>query len=466
MKTIDNRSPGMSPIDISVEKMRGMNVEEPIIDLFTGYYKELLRGTDGFIHENALKTVADHNLVGYEDLSGFEAFGRSKMPEVVKLVLNGGLGTTMGLAEAKSLLTVKHGQSFMDIILEEVRRSNARLCLMNSRTTHNATCRHIAAVKPDHHPLMFFQHQFPKIVQNSLAPASWPKNKAMEWNPSGHGDVYNSLHLSGMLDKLLNKRIRYAFICNSDNLGATLDPALLGYFARMGLPFMMEVTRRRRSDAKGGHLAMDHHGTLVLRESAQCAPEDRDTFQDIKRHRYFNTNNIWIHLPYLKRLVERDGFIRLPMMLNSKHLDPRDEKSPKVYQIETAMGAAISQFKGAEAVRVPRRRFFPVKSTNDLLVLRSDRFILDPEKGLTLSPDIDGTDIRVDLDRRYYKRLDMFEERFREGLPSLASCRSLTVRGNVFFGAGVQIRGDVTISFPEHDARFIPRGTRIDPSPH
>ena len=127
----------------------------------------------------------------------------------------------------------------------------------------------------------------------------------------------------------------------------------------------MEVADRTAADRKGGHLAQRlSDGRLVLRESAQCPDADMDAFQDIERHRYFNTNNLWIHLPSLREcLAEHDGVMGLPMIRNSKTLDPRDASSPKVYQLETAMGAAIAAFESAGALRVPRS---PVRAGQDV----------------------------------------------------------------------------------------------------
>ncbi len=172
---------------------------------------------------------------------------------------------------------------------------------------------------------------------------------------------------------------RYAFTSNVDNLGATIEPAILGYFVAQGLPFMMEVADRTEADQKGGHLARRAAtGRLLLRETAQCPPSDTEAFQDITRHRYFNTNNLWINLDALADLLARseDG-VALPLIRNSKTVDPRDPDSPPVYQLETAMGAAIELFDGAGAIRVPRSRFAPVKTTDDLLGVRSDAYLSD-----------------------------------------------------------------------------------------
>jgi UDP-N-acetylglucosamine pyrophosphorylase len=171
-----------------------------------------------------------------------------------------------------------------------------------------------------------------------------------------------------------------------------------------------------------------------------------DSFQDIARHRYFNTNNLWINLPALSRLLaEKGGVLGLPMIRNSKTLDPRDPTSPKVYQLETAMGAAISAFEGASALRVPRTRFAPVKTCDDLLGVRSDAYVLTPEWRVVLNPERRFGVPVISLDPRYYKLIDQMESRFPYGPPSLLECERFTVKGNVFFGPGVVCRGVVEV---------------------
>jgi UTP--glucose-1-phosphate uridylyltransferase len=135
------------------------------------------------------------------------------------------------------------------------------------------------------------------------------------------------------------------------------------------------------------------------------------------------------------------------MIVNRKTVDPADKGSPEVFQLETAMGAAIGVFEGAAAIRVSRRRFAPVKTTNDLLAVRSDAYVLSDEFHVELAPERDGPPV-VDLDDDHYKLLRDFEERFPAGPPSLLACERLTVQGDVLFGRDVVARGSVTI---EHD---------------
>ena len=123
----------------------------------------------------------------------------------------------------------------------------------------------------------------------------------------------------------------------------------------------------------------------MLREIAQTPDEDVDAFQDTSKHRYFNANTIWLNLPRLKETLDaQDGVLGLPMIVNRKTVDPGDKSSPDVIQLETAMGAAIDVFDGAQALHVPRERFIPVKTTNDLLVVRSDAYELDDDFKLVL----------------------------------------------------------------------------------
>jgi len=265
--------------------------------------------------------------------------------------------------------------------------------------------------------------------------------------PPGHGDIYPALWTSGMLDRLLSAGYAYAFISNSDNLGAVMDPCLLGYFANTGSPFMMEVADRTEVDKKGGHLARLKSGRYVLREIAQTPETEIDAFQDISQHKYFNTNNIWIHLPSLKTLMKNEnGVLALPMICNRKTLDPRDPESAPVYQLETAMGAAIAIFDSAEAIRVPRIRFTPVKNTNDLLAVQSDRYLLNDKFQLVPNPKRKMDSIQIDLDPTHYRFIDRFKNRFPFGVPSMVDCESLTIKGDVRFGSDVKLKGWVALS--------------------
>jgi UTP--glucose-1-phosphate uridylyltransferase len=197
-------------------------------------------------------------------------------------------------------------------------------------------------------------------------------------------------------------------------------------------------------------------------EIAQCPKKDLAAFQDIRHYRFFNVNSLWIDLRALNDLVQAKRVIHLPMILNPKTVDPRDSHSPAVYQVETAMGAAIALFEGATAVKVPVTRFRPVKKCADLLALRSDCFVFQPDGSLVPNPDRHLGRIQVKLDPAFYKRIDDFEQRFSQGVPGLLDCETLTVKGNVFFEKDVTIKGSVHLNNPNPEAAVIPAGSVIE----
>jgi UTP--glucose-1-phosphate uridylyltransferase len=294
-------------------------------------------------------------------------------------------------------------------------------------------------------PVDFVQSKEPKILADSLEPADWPANPDLEWCPPGHGDLYTSLQSSGMLERLLDEGYRYAFVSNVDNLGAVLEPRIAAWFAGSGAPFASEAIDRTEADKKGGHLAR-HGDALILRESAQVSDADQDAFQDTSRHRFFNANNLWIDLAALADVLEESGpVLGLPLIVNRKTVDPADQTSPAVIQLESAMGAAIGVFDGAVALHVPRHRFLPVKTTSDLLVLRSDAYALTDDFRVVL----DGRDTAplVSLSDEF-KLVGDFDARFPSGPPSLREAERLTVEGDVTFGAGVSVRGSVRVDGP------------------
>ncbi len=442
------------------EKMEAENLPEIVIKSFEFYYTQLLEGETGIIKENEIEPV--ENLPDLEKLDDeYEEYGKNYFNRTVVIKLNGGLGTSMGLNKAKSLLQVKNGLTFLDIIARQAINTKVPLILMNSFNTHADSIKLLGKYPELQNdlPLDFQQHKIPKISKDDFSPVNWKEDPKLEWCPPGHGEIYLALTTSGILDKLLKKNFSYAFISNSDNLGAFLEPKILGYLVKNNLPFLMEVADRTEADKKGGHLAYLKSGGLILRESAQCADDDVPDFQNIEKHKYFNTNNIWVNLKKLKEILdEKNAILGLPMIRNEKTVDPRNASSPKVYQLETAMGSAISVFEGAGAIRVPRTRFAPVKTTNDLLVIRSDAYILTDDFKLVPSPERQHKKLYINLDPTHYKKVDDFDERFDEEVPSLIDCQELIVEGDFKFGANVKIKGKVKLVNEKNEQKIIPEG--------
>lgn len=448
------------------EKMTVEGVDPAAIDVFTHYYRQLERGETGMIPESTIDPLDMPRLADAE-VSDEAAAEAIRHTAVIKL--NGGLGTSMGMDRAKSLLCVRRGMSFLDVIARQVlalrKQYDAPLPLlfMNSFRTSADTMAALARyadLPVAGMPLEFLQNKEPKLLLEGLVPVSFPRDPTLEWCPPGHGDLYTALVGTGLLEVLANQGYRHVFVSNSDNLGAVPDARVAGWFAQSGGPFAIEAVRRTASDKKGGHFARrKSDGRIILRETAQTLPQDVEALGDLTRHRFMSTNNLWFDVAAMREtLAAREGVLGLPMIRNVKNVDPADPTTPKVVQIETAMGAAIEVFEDATTIEVDRDRFVPVKTTNDLLVLRSD--VYDLGRDFVLDQATDEIPY-VDLDSDYFKLVDDFDHRFPGGTPSLKRAKALRVEGDWTFGADVKVVGDVTLRRPAAQSQ-VPAGATLD----
>lgn len=443
----------MNSFAVIEDKMKSVGLSDAAINAF--------RHSVNVLESKQSMLIPEAEIVPAEGVEDWDALVGSTpeadaelLAQAVLVKLNGGLGTGMGLQKAKSLLEIKPGVTFLDLIVRQVRSLRERagypvnLLLMNSFSTSADTMEHLSRYAAegfaDSQQVEMIQNRVPKLLTDTLEPVEFPANPELEWCPPGHGDIYPALVGSGWLDKLLSSGVKYAFISNSDNLGAQMDTRFLRWFAESGVPFVMEVTRRTEADKKGGHLATRKaDGQPLLREVAQCPDADVPEFQNIDKHRYFNTNNLWIRLDALRDfLAANNGVLPLPVIRNVKTVDPRDAATPAVYQLETAMGAAIQCFPGARAVCVPRSRFFPVKTCSDLLLLRSDAVEINEAGLMSLAPECNGVAPIVQLDGKLYKLVDSLDAL---GVPSLKHVSKLTVSGPHHFEPGEPLSGEVSV---------------------
>src|SRR3954452_2280507 len=432
-------------------KMAEAGVQPQAIEVFTHYYHQLEEGVTGLIREDSIEPLTNPPMLSDVEVSPEQAAEALGKTAIIKL--NGGLGTSMGMEKAKSLLPVRGDRTFLDLIVEQVRAAReaygARLPLlfMDSFRTREDTLAALAAYEDlpvDGLGLDFQQNQEPRLLASDLTPVEWPADRSLEWCPPGHGELYTTLEGSGVLDRLLEQGYAYASVSNSDNLGAAPDATIAGWFAATGAPYAAEVCRRTPADRKGGHLAIrKSDGQLILRATAQTAPDEMHFFTDEHRHPFFHCNNLWFDLAAVSKVLkERNAVLGLPLIKNIKTVDPADSSTPEVVQIESAMGAAIEVFPGAMAIGVGRERFLPVKTTNDLMLLRSDVYDVSPEGRLDRLTDPAPL---VDLDSRYYKTITRFDSRFPEGVPSMRQARSLTVKGDWTFEGDVTVIGAATL---------------------
>ena len=211
-------------------KMRATELPPVAIETFRRYYGRLLAGATGTLSRKEIgpiESVPDAAALAAHRDRGIEALDRT-----VLIKLNGGLGTSMGMTKAKSLLPVKEGLSFLEIIARQIlhlRRAHGcrlPLLLMNSFRTREDSLEALS-VHQDlaaDLPLDFLQHKVPRILASDLTPVEWPRDPEHEWCPPGHGDIYTALLTSGMLETLLGKGYEYAFVSNRLGSSTTLGP--------------------------------------------------------------------------------------------------------------------------------------------------------------------------------------------------------------------------------------------------
>ena len=155
-------------------------VAQTAIDVFSHYYGQLEDGVTGTIPEDTIEPYLDPPLL--EDVKIDVGEAKQVFDQLAIINLNGGLGTSMGLDQAKSLLPVRDGKSFLDIIVEQVlaarRGTGSRLPLifMNSFRTREDTLE-VLSKYPDlpvgDLPLDFLQNKEPKLRQDDLTPVDW-----------------------------------------------------------------------------------------------------------------------------------------------------------------------------------------------------------------------------------------------------------------------------------------------------
>lgn len=437
----------MSATEQAQSKMKQAGASQTAIDVFTHHMETLAQGSSTYIREDDISPLG--GVTCFEDVASSDV-DPSAIRATAMIKLNGGLATTMGLDSPKSLLPVKDGKTFLDITIDQIRHARstygARLPLifMDSFRTQKAT---LDALPEDMTneglPVDFLQGMVPKLDAQTHEPVSWPRDPELEWCPPGHGDIFTALYQQGLVKTLIEQGYEYLAVSNSDNLGASPSAEIAAWFAESGADFAPEVCVRTAADRKGGHLATRNaDGKIILREVAQTHPDDLEHFGDVDRHRYFNTNSLWFNLRSLDRLLdEHNGVLDLPLITNRKTVDPSDPTSTPCLQLETAMGTIIEMVDVAAPIVVPRTRFMPVKSTSDLLALRSDAYELNEDGTPTLT--IDQAPL-VTLASEYYGRLADFDARFEE-IPSLREATSLTITGDVYVKYPFIVRGDVTL---------------------
>ncbi|KAG6494328.1 hypothetical protein ZIOFF_049352 [Zingiber officinale] len=479
---------------------------------FVSLVSRYLSGEADQIEWSKIQTPTDKVVVPYDSLAPpLEDLEATKklLNKLAVLKLNGGLGTTMGCTGPKSLcivlrslwksevhpvliklvrivvnpsdlagyiknytvhesrlpdwsvIEVRNGFTFLDLIVIQIESLNKKygcnvpLLLMNSFNTHDDTLKIVEKYANSNIEIHTFnQSQYPRLVVEDFLPLPSKGQTGKDgWYPPGHGDVFPALKNSGKLDALLSQGKEYVFVANSDNLGAIVDIKILNHLVNNQNEYCMEVTPKTLADVKGGTL-ISYEGRVQLLEIAQVPDAHVNEFKSIEKFKIFNTNNLWVNLKAIKRLVEADA-LKMEIIPNPKEVD-----GVKVLQLETAAGAAIRFFNNAIGINVPRSRFLPVKATSDLLLVQSDLYKL-----------VDGFVVRntarkipanpsIELGPEFKKVADSLS-RFKS-VPSIVDLDSLKVSGDVWFGAGITLKGNVAIAAKSGVKLQIPDGAVLE----
>jgi len=434
------------------------------LDDFTQVFYSYLKQRGHVIDWKLIRPPPAGMVVPYDQLGACpDPAKHDLLSKLVVLKLNGGLGTTMGCVGPKSAIEVHSKFTFLDLTVHQIEHlnkthsSDVPLVLMNSFNTHDMTLKILK--KYQRHKLQietFNQSRYPRIYKETLLPVPEDVNgDDQAWYPPGHGDVFPSLLNSGLLDKFLAEGKEYLFISNVDNLGATVDLNILRYLAESGSEYMMEVTDKTKADIKGGTL-IDYEGKAKLLEIAQVPPDKVEEFKSIKKFKIFNTNNLWIRLDAVKRLLESDALDQMDIIVNHKAL----EGGVGVIQLERAVGAAIEYFKGAKGVNVPRSRFLPVKSTSDLFVVQSNLYSLNCGS-LVMNPARQFPTVPLVKLGEHFTKVGQYNKRFKS-IPDIIELDHLTVSGDVTFGSDVVLAGTVIIVANHGNRIDIPDGARLE----
>ena len=267
--------------------------------------------------------------------------------EIAAVVLAGGMATRFG-SQVKALAPVLAGRdlTFLDLKLADLIRFGVDVTLMTSFATHDALADAVAGTGVKLAP------QLISLRLDASGALFLGDNGAPSPYAPGHGDLADALQISGALERYRGAGVRSLFVCNVDNMGATLDPVLVGLHRALGGAVTAELVSKRPGDA-GGLPVRRADGSLAIAETFRL-PQG---FPD-ERFPLFNTNTLWIDVAALEVPAEYTWCVA------RKSVDERE-----AIQLERLVGE-LTWWHASRYVHVPRdgaeSRFVPVKDEEDL----------------------------------------------------------------------------------------------------
>lgn len=375
-------------------------------------------------------------VVPYDSLASIsEDIAETKMllDKLVVVKFNGALGTNMGFSAPKSAIEVKNNLTPLDLMVDQVESLNSKygcnvpLLLMNTAETH------------DHVQKVLEKYSNSKVDIHSLSLSQQPHEKSFEghsrkdklYPSSDHSVVFLSLMKSGTLDLLLVQGKEYALVVDSDNVAAVADPKIFNHLIQNQIEYCMEVAPVPSIDLRNSLINL-RPGKFQLVDITQ-----NPTKQSGGKFKFINTRSMWVNLRAIKRLIDTDE-LKVENFSSSKEVN-----DDQIISRGTAADSAIQFFDHTIGINVAQSRYLPVNSTSDLLLLQSDLYTAD-EGILVQNPARDNpANPSIELGPEFEKVND-FQSRFKS-IPSIINLDSLKVEGDVWFGAGITLKGKVSI---------------------
>lgn len=308
----------------------------------------------GTVEAPAAEDIARLPERGTAEYRDLEALGRRAVEagEVGALILSGGMATRFNYDHPKGLYPILDGASFLELKIRWIREISPTMPIFIMTSFH--TDAEVRAHLEEHgyfgsdpsRIVLFQQYKFPRLQPDGSRFQS--PDGSEDFAAPGHGDFVQALNESGALRRFLDEGGKYLLFSNVDNLGATVDLAIVGWHLRQGLEMTVEVAAKAPGDKGGAPARVDGHMQLV---EGFAFPADFD--QD--RIRVFNTATYVFSAEALARPIE------LPWYVVEKKVDGQT-----VIQFEHLAGD-LSCLLTTGFLEVDRdERFIPVKSQADV----------------------------------------------------------------------------------------------------